>query len=111
MRTVKYAYDSETDVITVELMQKSDFTIELTENILIDITSDWKFVGMEILCATEEISKIFNRTVSKKEITNLLCEIKQEPKNEYLIQFKSSQKNESANLLIPLYRSPITSAQ
>ncbi len=105
----RYDYDPETDSITVAIgAQKSDITIELTENLIIDITSDWKFVGLEILSASVEISKIFNRAVSKKEIAGLLCEIKQEPKNEYLIQFKSAQKNESANLLVPLYRSPIT---
>ncbi|MFN7990844.1 MAG: DUF2283 domain-containing protein [Candidatus Micrarchaeia archaeon] len=105
----KYDYDPETDSITVTIgAQKPDITIELTENLLIDITNDWRFVGLEILSASVEISKIFNRAVSKEEIAGLLCEIKQEPKNEYLIQFKSTQKNESANLLIPLYRSPVT---
>ena len=106
---VRYSYDAEANAITVEVgRQKAGTTIELTEHILIDITRDGKLAGLEILDASEEISKIFNRAVSKNEIGKLLCEIKQEPANEYLVQFKSPQKNESANLLIPIYKSPIT---
>lgn len=110
MKNVKYNYDSEVDAISIGVgMQRSYFTIELTEHILVDITGAWKFVGIEILDASKEISKIFNRAVSKEEMKQLLCEIKQEPKNEYLIQFKSPQKAVQVNLLIPLYRSPIIS--
>jgi len=105
---VRYGYDVETNAITLGVgRQKADTTIELTEHILIDITNDGKLAGLEILDASEEISKIFNRAVSKNEISQLLCEIKQEPANEYLVQFRLPQKNESANLLIPVYKSPI----
>lgn len=108
MKNIEYRYDPEADAIALHLgSQKPDYTVELTEHILVDLTSDSKLAGIEILDASEEISKIFNRAISKDEIKNLLCEIKQEPKNEYLIQFRSAQKNESATLLIPLYRSPI----
>ena len=101
-------YDSVADAITVEVTaKKSDVTIELTEHILIDMTNDGKLVGLEILDASEEISKIFNRLMAKEEISQLLCQIKQEPKNEYLIQFKSPQRNEFAAFLIPLYKSPV----
>ena len=108
MKNIKYSYDPEADAIALHVgSQKPDYTIELTEHILVDLTNDSKLAGIEILDASEEISKIFNRTISKGEIKSLLCEIKHEPKNEYLIQFKSTQRNESATLLIPLYRSPI----
>jgi uncharacterized protein YuzE len=101
-------YDPNADAISVAIdMKKSDVTIELTEHILIDMTNDGKLAGLEILDASEEISKIFNRIVGKDEIKQLLCEIKQEPKNEYLVQFKSPKKNELATLLIPLYKSPV----
>jgi uncharacterized protein YuzE len=104
---IKYNYDPEADAISIELGgQKSDFTVELTEHITVDITNDGKVVAIEILDASEEISKLFNRVLSKDEMKQLLCEIKQEPRNEYLVQFKS-QKKESANLLIPVYESPI----
>jgi uncharacterized protein YuzE len=109
MMKIKYNYDSDADIIAVEInMQKSDYTIELTEHILVDVTNDMKLVGIEILDASVEISKLFNRIVSKDEMKHLLCKIKQEP-NEYLVQFQSPKKNESANLLIPLYKSPLIS--
>lgn len=103
-----YNYDSDADAIAIGVgVKKPDHSVELTEHIIIDLTKDLKLAGIEILDASEEISKIFNRAVGKREIKQLLCEIRQEPKNEYLLQFKSPQKNERANLLIPLYRSPI----
>ena len=103
-------YDDEADAISVDIsMKKANRTIEVTEHILVDITSDGQVAGLEILDASEEISKIFNRAVSKTEMKQLLCQVKQEPNNEYLIQFRSPQKAELANLLIPLYRSPIIS--
>ena len=106
---IKYNYESDADAVVIEIdMQKSDYTIELTEHILVDVTSDMKLVGIEILDASAELSKLFNRVVSKDEMKQLLCRITQEP-NEYLVQFQSPKKNESANLLIPLYKSPLIS--
>jgi uncharacterized protein YuzE len=105
---IEYSYDVEADAITIEITaKKADLTVELTEHILIDITNDNRLIGFEILDASEELSKIFGRVVSKEEMKQLLCEIKQEPKNEYLLQFQSPKRKESANLLIPLYKSPI----
>ncbi len=103
-------YDAECDAITLDLgSNKIHRTLELTEHILVDITNNGTVVGFEILSASEQISKIFNRTVSKAEIKQLLCEIKKETDNEYLIQFNSPEKNEVANLLFPVYRSPLIS--
>jgi uncharacterized protein YuzE len=107
----KYDYDSDADAISIDVGSlKSDITIELSEHILVDLSSEGKLVSIEIIEASSEISRLFNRAVSKDEIKQMLCEIKQEPENEYLIQFKSPGKNESANLLIPLYKSPVTYA-
>ncbi len=101
-------YDSEVDAISVEISpKKANVTCELTEHILVDVGSDQKIVSIEILDASEEISKLFGRIVSKKEIQQMLCSIKQEPNNEFLVTFQSPQKNERANLLITLYKSPI----
>lgn len=103
-------YDQEADAIYVDISdKKAQKTIELTEHILVDFASNGQIVGLEILDASEEISKLFNRVVSKAEIKQLLCGIKQEPDNEYLIQFNSPNKNQVANLLFPLYRSPLIS--
>jgi uncharacterized protein YuzE len=104
----KYKYDPDADAIAIGVgMKKTDHGVELTEHIIVDLTRDLKLAGIEILDASAELSKIFNRIVGKNEMKQLLCEIRQEPKNEYLVQFKSPQKNERANLLIPIYRSPI----
>lgn len=101
-------YDPEADAISVDInMKKAHRTIEITEHILVDISMDGKITGVEILDASEELSKIFNRAVSKTEIKQLLCQIKQEPDNEYLIQFNSPKKNQIANLLFPVYKSPL----
>ncbi len=108
MKGVKY--DPEADALSVALGSiKSDITIEFTEHILVDMTNDGKFVGIETLDASEEISKMFSRIMEKSEIKQLLCEIRQELNNEYLIQFKSPRDNQLVNLIIPLYKSPIIS--
>lgn len=105
---VNYNYDDDADAVSIEVGdKKSDLTIEWGEHILVDISNDWKLVGIEIMDASVEISKLFNRVLSKDEIRNLLCDIKQDPSNEYLLQFKSKKTNESANLLFPLYKSPL----
>ncbi len=101
-------YDSDADAIAVHVRrEKSDITAELTEHISIDMTNGGKVVGLEILDASEEISKLFGRIVGKKEIQHLLCQVIQKPNDQYLVQFKSPQNNQLANLLIPLYRSPL----
>jgi uncharacterized protein YuzE len=106
---IRYAYDADADAISILAgTHKSDATIELSECILVDITNDWKLVGIEIIDASVEISRLFNRVVSKDEIRQLLCEVREAPADEYLVQFKTAKTKESANLLIPLYRSPIT---
>ncbi len=103
-------YDDEADAISVDIsMKKANRTIEVTEHILVDITSDGQVAGLEILDASEEISKIFNRAVSKTEMKQLLCQVKQEPNNEYLIQFNSPKRNQLANVLFPVYKSPLIS--
>lgn len=107
----KYDYDPDADAISIVIEgQKYDTTIELTEHILVDVTNDNKLASIEIIDASEELSKMFKRVLSKDEIKNLLCDISQEPGKEYLVQFKTADKKESANLLIPLYRSPLTYA-
>lgn len=103
-------YDPEADAISLNVnLKKAQYTIELTEHILVDISSEGKIVGVEILDASDELSKIFNRMVSKAEIKQLLCQVKQKRDNEYLIQFSSPKKNQVVNLLFPVYKSPLIS--
>jgi len=102
------SYDPDVDAISVEISpKKSDVTVELTEHILVDMTNDKKIVGIEILDASKELSRLFGRVLPKKEIQQLLYHFEPAPKNDYLIQFESPQKKERANLLIILYKSPI----
>jgi uncharacterized protein YuzE len=67
-------YDPDADAISIRLHHaKSVITSEITKHILIDLTGDRKAVGLEILDASEEISKIFGRSISKEEIKKILC--------------------------------------
>jgi len=101
-------YDPDADAIAVKIgREKSYITAELTEHILVDFDDKERVVGVEILDASAELEKIFGRLVSKKEIQQLLVSITQKPHNEYLLQFKSPQKNQVATLLFPIYKSPI----
>ncbi len=103
-------YDPEADAIVLDVnIKKAHHTIEFTEHILIDMSSDGKIVGVEILDASDELSKLFGRAVSKTEIKQLLYQVKQKP-DEYSIQFNSPKKNNQvANLLFPVYKSPLIS--
>lgn len=103
-------YDPEADAISLDISAKKVYrTIELTEHILVDIASDGKPIGLEIHDASEELSKIFNRAVSKAEISQLLCRIRQESDSGYLVQFSSPKRKQVANLLFPVYKSPLLS--
>ena len=105
-------YDPDADAIAVKVgREKSYVTAELTEHILVDFDYKERVVGVEILDASAELEKLFGRLVSKKEIQQLLVSITQEPHNEYLLQFKSPQRNQVATLLFPLYKSPILAAK
>ena len=103
-------YDPEADAISFNVnLKKAHYTIELTEHILVDMSNEGKIVGVEILDASDELSKIFSRLVSKAEIKQMLCQVKQKQDNEYLIQFKSPKRNQVVNLLFPVYKSPLIS--
>jgi uncharacterized protein YuzE len=110
IKQINYSYDPEADAIFIKITsEKADITAELTEHILIDFKNDGRIVGIEILDATEELAKLFGRSIDKKEIQKFLCQIDQEPMDQYLVQFKSPKTNERATLLIPLYKSPLLS--
>lgn len=101
-------YDPDVDAISVKISpEKSDITIELTEHVLVDMTSGRKIVGIEILDASLELSRLFGRAIRKRDIQQLLCHFEPETGNDYLIQFESPLKKERANLLFSLYKSPI----
>lgn len=104
-------FDPEADAIAVAISAKKVYrTIEFTEHILVDISDSNQIVGLEILDASEEISKVFGRVVSKAEIKQLLCQVTQKPNDEYLIQFNSPRKNNQvATFLFQIYRSPLIS--
>ena len=54
---MKVNYDKEVDAVYIELSRsKPDGVIEVAEGINIDVTSDGKIVGIELLDATEKVS-------------------------------------------------------
>ena len=54
---MKVNYDREVDAVYIELSQsKPDGVIEVAEGINIDVTSDGKIVGIELLDATRKVS-------------------------------------------------------
>ena len=108
---VKVQYDAEGDIFTAEARGKKVYkTIEFSEHFLVDINEDGKILGVELLDASDEISKIFGRVVRKDEIKQLLCKIKEEPDEGYLISFQSPKNNnQRASYMISLYKSPLLS--
>lgn len=98
-------YDEDVDAIYVQLSNtKAKHTVEFSENINIDFSNSDKVVGVEILSASSELSKIFGHVISKTEIKNILCTV-----TDYYLQFKNKKTNETANLLLPVYKSPLLS--
>jgi uncharacterized protein YuzE len=54
---MKVNYDKEVDAVYIELSRsRPDGVIEVAEGINIDVTSDGKIVGIELLDATEKVS-------------------------------------------------------
>ena len=54
---MKVTYDSEVDAVYLELLKlKPEGVIEVGEGINIDVTSDGRIVGIELLDATEKVS-------------------------------------------------------
>ncbi len=103
-------YDPDADAIFLRLHHaKSVITAEITEHILIDMTGDGRAVSLEILDASEEISKLFGRSIKKDEIKRILCSFTQEKNNEFRVQFNDPVNKEQATLIIPAYKSPIIS--
>lgn len=108
---MKVQYDPEYDIISAETRGKKVYqTIEFSEHVLVDISEDGIALGIEILDASEEISKLFNRVVKKEEMKQLLCYIKSEPHKEYLISFESPDQRKTASVMFSLYRSPVLSS-
>ncbi|MCK4819992.1 DUF2283 domain-containing protein [bacterium] len=54
---MKVAYDKEVDAIYIQLSKlKPEGVVEVTDGINIDVTSDGKIVGIELLDATHKVS-------------------------------------------------------
>ena len=54
---MKVTYDREVDAVYLELLElKPEGVIEVGEGINIDVTSDGRIVGIELLDATEKVS-------------------------------------------------------
>lgn len=107
MKAVKYDY--ETDSIYVEVQPKKAYvTFEINDRIGVDLTRDNVPVGVEILGASDMLSNLFNRKMSKEAIKDVLCKFSEKDR-DYYISFR--YKNENAVFALPKgWRSPVVDA-
>ena len=71
---MKVTYDREVDAVYLELLElKPEGVIEVGEGINIDVTSDGRIVGIELLDATEKVSvdSLLNYEIEAESIGEL----------------------------------------
>jgi len=69
-------YDRESDSLYVNISSKKAYTtLEVSERVGVDASQSGQVVGVEILEASRWLSEIFQKTVSKDKVRNLLCKI------------------------------------
>ncbi len=107
MKAVKYDY--ETDSVYIEIQPKKAYvTFEVNDRIGVDLGKNKVPVGVEILEASEVLSGLFNRRISKEAIKEVLCKFSEKDRDYYL-SFK--YRNENAVFAIPKgWKSPIVDA-
>ncbi len=104
----KIKYDPEADAISINISSKKAYeSMELTEHIIVDFSQSGSLVGVEMLDASHELSKLFGRKIKQEELKSMLCNLVMEKNNKYLLRFENPKKRETANLLISAYRSPV----
>ncbi len=97
-----FSYDSEGDDLFVYLKNKKSAGAVELGNFVLDFDSKGNLVAMQILNASEVLSKILSQIIKLKEITRMQVEIINF-RNMDAIKFKIStdNKEETANILIP----------
>lgn len=96
MKEYKFDYDAEDDVLYIQNAEKEvEESIEVSEDIVIDLDKEGRIIGIEIFYASEFLS-IFNKEINKAYLENLESaglEYKEFRNNWFItIVLKSNQK-------------------
>ena len=102
---LKPEYDEESDSLYFKVSSKHVYsTIEISPRLGLDVSSDRKVVGVEMLDASRAISDLFQKAVPKEKIKKLLCEIRQED----ALYLDMRLEGRRASLALPQpYESPV----
>ncbi len=106
MASIEYDPDSDSMYVNIS-SRKVYLSVEFGEKLLLDISESRIPVGVEILTASQFISDLFGKQVSKKEVKNVLCSVTQ--KDAIYLNFEMhGARRETARFALPkIYRSPI----
>jgi len=101
---VKYDYDSENDILSVNLSSVKE-SIELIDGFYIDLNSSKSIVGIEILFASEILSKMSSGKINKEFLSNLhnisFNVIKY--KSSFILKLSFESKLSKEDLSVPVY--------
>ena len=103
-------YDEKSDSLSVDLSsKKAHVSLEVSPRFIIDLTASNQPTGIELLEASEVLSKLFGVKIKKSDLHKLHCTINKEAirhKEELYATFQLGQKQ--AKVLIPTnYQSPV----
>lgn len=98
-------YDEEADAIYVQISSKKTlYSIEISSNIILDISENNKAIGVEILEASKMLSDLFQSKITKKQIAQVICT----PTEDETLNLHFQLDKSRATLAIPMaYQSPI----
>ncbi|MFH0713514.1 MAG: DUF2283 domain-containing protein [Candidatus Micrarchaeota archaeon] len=107
-----FNYDEEGDIFTIDISSKKAYlSLEVSPDLIVDLAANHQLTGIELLNASEVLSKLFGINIKKSELHKIHCAINQDAieNNEGLYAtFKLGEK--TAKVLIPTnYESPIVS--
>ncbi len=100
-------YDRDADAIYVAASnKKAYYSVEISPNIIVDISDSKKVVGVEMLEASKALSELMGRSVSKNELAKLGCQVSESD----IVYLRFSLGHEKASLGLPkAYDSPVLS--
>ncbi len=100
-------YDAESDSLYARITSKrTSLTVEISPRIGVDVSSDGRVTGVEILDASKVISDLFHKKISKNDIEKMLCKITEED----AVYLNFELNDDRASLAVPkAYQSPVLS--
>ena len=106
-------YDEKSDSLSVDLSsKKAHVSLEVSPRFIIDLTASNQPTGIELLDASEVLSKLFGVKIKKSDLHKLHCKINEQAirrKEELYATFELG--NKTARLLIPTnYQSPVVAS-